>query len=160
MRTTCTLSRCARSPDQPLHTNACLQKFHPSVLPSFHKALDAPLAPGELEPDIAVAYRLYRETGKTINLGDWWRAFEQSAANQPDAAQEDSVKRAQTPKRRKGASDDEDDERDEDDEEANEDERRTRRKQARFLRAIGDLACVGFLQPTSRKAEHVLKSVF
>lgn len=76
--------------------------------------------------------------------------------------QEDGGETVRTSKRRKDESEDkdEDEETDDDDDEGDEQERRTRRKQARFLRAVGDLAYVGFLQPTSRKAEHVLKSVF
>ncbi|GAA5904649.1 hypothetical protein JCM8208_004840 [Rhodotorula glutinis] len=35
-----------------------------------------------------------------------------------------------------------------------------RRKQARFLRAVGDLAHLGFVHPTTYKPEHVLKSVY
>lgn len=103
--------------------------------------------------DVAVAYRLYRETGKMINLGDWWIAFEGAAWDEEEG-------KGSKGKRRREASGEEDEgeEEDEEDEEGAEDAQR--RKQARFLRAVGDLAYVGFLQPTSRKPEHVLKSVF
>lgn len=99
--------------------------------------------------DVAVAYRLYRETGKSINLSDWWRAFE-GAAWDGDGDGDGDGKRT----REDGDADD-----GEEDEDEDEDQRR-RRKQARFLRALGDLAYVGFVQPTARKPEHVNKSIF
>ena len=37
---------------------------------------------------------------------------------------------------------------------------RTRTHQARFLAAAGDLAYLGFVQPTKRKVEHVARIVF
>lgn len=48
----------------------------------------------------------------------------------------------------------------EDSEDEDEDEGPERRKQARFLRAVGDLAHLGFIHPTTYRPEHVLKSVY
>ena len=58
------------------------------------------------------------------------------------------------------AEEDEDEKSSEDDDESEDDEGPERRKQARFLRAVGDLAHLGFIHPTTYKAEHVLKSVY
>ena len=61
------------------------------------------------------------------------------------------------------AEEDEDEEgsdEDDDGDESEDDEGPERRKQARFLRAVGDLAHLGFIHPTTYKAEHVLKSVY
>ncbi|KAI5479599.1 origin recognition complex subunit 3 [Pseudohyphozyma bogoriensis] len=152
-----------------------LRQFHPSFQPEYTKKLqaadDVEVNEEQAPPDVAVAYRLYRETGKSINLGDWWTSFEQTAPDEPDAEEEEEEGkrtdgangRAQRRKRAReeDEEEDEDEEGDEDEEsEAEAEEDATRRKQARFLRAVGDLAYVGFLQPTSRKAEHVVKSVF
>lgn len=63
-------------------------------------------------------------------------------------------------KRVRSGDDDDDESESEEEEERGEGTESQRRKQARFLQTIGDLAYVGYLQPTSRKAEHVLKSVF
>ncbi|GAA5820712.1 hypothetical protein JCM10212_000837 [Sporobolomyces blumeae] len=52
-------------------------------------------------------------------------------------------------------SDSDDDEGEDDDDEGPE-----RRKHARFLRCVADLAHLGFIHPTTRKPEHVLKSVY
>lgn len=109
-----------------------------------------------------------------INVGDWWRAFEQTAPDEPDLEEEDEEavsrkgKESASAKRKRNGGDMEDDsekesdagEEDDEDEEEEVEDVRLRRKQARFLRAVGDLAFAGFLQPTSKKAEHVLKSVF
>ncbi|KAM0753608.1 hypothetical protein T439DRAFT_377780 [Meredithblackwellia eburnea MCA 4105] len=129
--------------------------FHPSILPSYHATLteNATGAASEIaKDDITVAYQLYRETGKMINLGDWWSAFDQTGFNEEDeewAAEEDEEELGR--KRRRGGSEDEDEEDVKD---------FGRRKQARFLRCLGDLGFTGFLLPTTRKAEHVIKSVF
>lgn len=133
------------------------QPFHPSLLPSYHKSLtqtEAQVQAGEIESDTAIAYRLYRETGKLINLADWWNAFDQSATNEMSDGE------GRERRRREDAEDGEDVEMAEGEEEGEEPSEQKRRKQARFLRAVGDLAHVGFLQSSSRKMEHVAKSVF
>lgn len=118
-----------------------------------------------MEEDVKVAYRLYQDTGKQINLGDWWEAFDQAALDEPhaevegeDVVMEEGVETGGKKRARSGEGDE--DESEEEEEEEREGTERERRKQARFLQTIGDLAYVGYLQPTSRKAEHVLKSVF
>lgn len=133
----------------------------------MHDSLYRPDLAPELETDVAVAYKLYRDTGKTINLSDWWMAFEGSARDELEVDEEGDLSqqnghRNGSKKRKERAEDveEEEEEDEEGDEEEEEEDDPVRRKQARFLRAVGDLAHVGFLQPTSRKAEHVLKSVF
>lgn len=114
--------------------------------------------------DVAVAYRLYKETGKTINLGDWWTAFDAAAWDEEQTGEEGAGEegapngKGKGKKRRRGGS--EEGPEDGESEEGDDEEDAQVRKQARFLRAIGDLGYVGFIQPTSRKPEHVLKSVF
>lgn len=143
-------------------TSPTSQQFHPSILRSYLatlKGADDKAAGGGPVVDVAVAYRLYRETGKSINLGDWWMTFELAAENEPDEDEPAPVVSAKGKgkKRARIESEDEDSEDDESEDESGDPERR---KQARFLRAVGDLAFTGFLQPTTRKAEHALKSVF
>lgn len=113
-----------------------------------------------METDAGVAYRLYRETGKIINLGDWWNAFDQSSVDE-------STTRQNKKKRKRLQGEEGDDDAVEEDgniveehEDEAEGDAEERRKQARFIRAVGDLAHVGFLLPSTRKAEHVAKSVF
>lgn len=120
--------------------------------------------------DVVVAYRLYRETGKTINLADWYGAF-RGAVARVDAGDGDGDGDGgndgndnQTRKRIRPDDDNggggEDEEHDQDQEREGDRDKKDRRVQARFLRAVGDLAYVGFVLPNSRKAEHVTKSIF
>ncbi|KAL8293081.1 hypothetical protein RQP46_000775 [Phenoliferia psychrophenolica] len=151
-----------------------LQEFHPSILPSYVASLKAADESTDgPRSDVAVAYRLYRETGKLINLGDWWSTFDLNALDEPASEEEkDEEEAAPDPKgkgkgKAKAATNGKGKKRarsveseEEEEEEEREEDDPARRKQARFLRAVGDLALAGFLQPTARKAEHALKSVF
>lgn len=139
--------------------------------------------------DLAVAYRTYTDThpqGRLANLGEWWGAFELGAADEVEERDENGQeegrvgqgagsggKNGVAKKRKRGgvdrggsgdseaeAEEDEDEKSSEDDDESEDDEGPERRKQARFLRAVGDLAHLGFIHPTTYKAEHVLKSVY
>ncbi|GAA5881279.1 hypothetical protein JCM3774_000950 [Rhodotorula dairenensis] len=136
--------------------------------------------------DLAVAYRTYADThpqGRLANLGEWWGAFELAAADevqekkgdetgQENGGGEEGGKKGLNKKRpRRVAVDPEESggsqgeevassSDDDDSDDAEEDEGPERRKQARFLRAVGDLAHLGFIHPTTYKAEHVLKSVY
>lgn len=148
------------------------QAFHPSAQNAFHKALtdvDATTAPATstttatVPPDAAVAFRLYRDSGRLINLADWWQAFDQAAVDEEESAGVGKNEVARERGRRKpGGSDDgmEVDDEEEAESEKDEDDNPRRRKQARFLRAVADLAHAGYVQPTSRKVEHVGKTIF
>ncbi|GAA5822740.1 hypothetical protein JCM11251_004361 [Rhodosporidiobolus azoricus] len=164
--------------------SSAMKRFHPTPLPSLLsllKKLD-PLpssisngaSPPSLPLDLAVAYRTYTEThpsGRLANLGEWFAAWELGAAEEEEEEEEEdggldgggrrngeSAGKA-TGKGKKRARDEEDEDEDEAEEEE-EDEGPARRKQARFLRCVGDLAHIGFLHPTTYKPEHVLKSVY
>ncbi|KAK4058832.1 Origin recognition complex subunit 3 [Microbotryomycetes sp. JL221] len=152
-----------------------LQKtFNPSLLTSIQDALCSLVAPHSghsasgtlsrtriqdqalLDPpmDIAIAYKMYLETGKNVNLADWFSAWEGSAFDEHKTVSDNGKRRRNSVDGRGSqfGSDADDDERDE--------EEIMMRKQARFIRAIGDLGFMGFIHPTARKAEHVTKSVF
>ncbi|GAA5978195.1 hypothetical protein JCM10908_004267 [Rhodotorula pacifica] len=157
-----------------------LQKDDPFADPSTAdpEGADEPYA----QHDLAVAYRTFTEThpqGRLANLGEWWGAFELGAADEdPEEYQngngngggKNGSKPAKKRKRAEGrGEDDEDQDSDSDgeedgtsdsDDDDEEDEGPPRRKQARFLRVVGDLAHLGFIHPTTYKAEHVLKSVY
>ena len=164
-------------------TSLVLQRLNPAPLPTILKALTRldPLSsnssfPGteddnETAPfplDIAIAYRIYRDLnsqGRLINLGDWWSGFELSAGDEPEIAEvargggKKSNGTGNGKKRGKKRARDEDDE-DESSEEEEDGDGPMRRKQARFLRSVADLAHLGFVHPTTRKPEHLLKSVY
>lgn len=119
-----------------------------------------------------------------MNLADWYGAFEVSLEDDYDAdkAEEGAPEDSRSSKRHKGpakrsssrrsgksrsdepngysngnaeANDGMDTEESED-----EDLARMRTHQARFLASAADLAYLGFIQPTKRKAEHVARIVF
>lgn len=144
-----------------------------------------PAAETPLPLDLAVAYRTYAEShpsGRLANLGEWWASFELQAADEPEEgggqggrkngstkrngqgkATGKVKKRARREEEEREMAEEEEEEEEEDDEEEEEDdndEGPLRRKQARFLRAVGDLAHLGFLHPSTYKPEHVLKSVY
>ncbi|GAA6023827.1 hypothetical protein JCM10207_005386 [Rhodosporidiobolus poonsookiae] len=166
--------------------SAAFKRFHPAPFPALLRTLqkadpfsDPSYAPpllhdGDADPpaplDLAVAYRTYAEThpaGRLANLGEWWAAFELQAAEEPEeeagGARVVKAKNGKGKGKKRARRDEEEDgEEDEDEtsEEEDEDEGPQRRKQARFLRAVGDLAHLGFIHPTTYKPEHVLKSVY
>ncbi|SCZ97420.1 BZ3500_MvSof-1268-A1-R1_Chr4-2g07202 [Microbotryum saponariae] len=148
-----------------------LKRTRPAYLPCVHRCLSGPetRAAGppkrasrrdvdqsaiDLSDDLATAYKLYQETGRSINLADWFTAFDATAR----AEEATTIRRK---RRRVGQEDLDSDSSDHDAEEEDEEASDPRRRiQARFLRVVGDLAHVGFLNPTSRKSEHVLKNIF
>jgi len=150
------------------------QAFHPSAQTAFSKTLievDSAAAHATssaiavVPPDVAVAFRLYRDSGRIVNLADWWQAFEQAAADEEEGGDAQGTGAARAGgKRKPGGSEDgmEVDGKDgeEEDDEGDENDTPRRRKQARFLRAVADLAHAGYVQPTSRKVEHVGKTIF
>lgn len=161
------------------------QRFYPTPLPTLLRTLtrldplsslpdaDASADEQETPHDLGIAYRVYREThplGRLVNLGEWFAGWELGAADEGeadgDAAGGEGNGRGK--KRRHGGEgengededEEEEEEEDEDEEEDDDDEGPQRRKQARFLRAVGDLAHLGFIHPTTYRPEHVLKSVY
>ncbi|GJN88670.1 hypothetical protein Rhopal_001636-T1 [Rhodotorula paludigena] len=165
--------------------SSAMKRFYPTPLPTLLRTLarldplsslpdaDASADEQETPHDLGIAYRVYREThplGRLVNLGEWFAGWELGAADEGeadgDAAGEEGNGRGK--KRRRGGEgedgengeEDEEEEGDEDEEEDEDDEGPQRRKQARFLRAVGDLAHLGFIHPTTYRPEHVLKSVY
>ncbi|GAA5910943.1 uncharacterized protein JCM6883_000651 [Sporobolomyces salmoneus] len=164
------------------------KRLNPSPLPSIIKTLTKldPLSsnssfanhstgsprPDSIEPiplDLAIAYRVYKDLnsqGRLINLGDWWAGFELGAGDEPPlnatesttAKKNDSSSKKGKGKKRRRTTEEESEE--EDEEEEDDEDGPARRKQARFLRAVADLAHLGFVYPSTRKPEHVLKSIY
>lgn len=97
----------------------------------------------ELEPTefaTCEAYKLFRNTGKLINLADWYGAFQLSVQDQ----QETSPQKSRGKRKRA---------------EENENELKEQ-QELRFMGAVADLAYLGFVQPNKRKIEHVARNVF
>lgn len=130
-----------------------------------------------LLPDTCRAYALYRDSGRLINLADWYDAFAQGLEGERGGRPTPgSTTAPSTPKKRKrharGAEPDTEIEADDaaaalasasasgrDKSEAPSEDQQAI-IQARFARALNELALLGFFRRTRRKVDHVLKSVF
>lgn len=129
-----------------------------------------------LVPDACILFKRYLESGRMINIYDWYQSFSVTM-DEDGAHSEDDMDVDKTPTKQKWNK-------------ASQhpspqkrgrgrppkipktplpeivktkvkgDEERVREMQARFLRAMSELEFVGFLKHTSRKSDHVLKTVF
>lgn len=117
-------------------------------------------------PDTSILFRRYLDSGKMINVYDWFESFAVVLENQrrnsrrQEQAQNEATKSKgkgkmkESPRKggkRKQAED-------EDDEEAQ--EKWKLQVQARFIRALHELDYLGFIKHTRRKKDHVLRTVF
>lgn len=114
-------------------------------------------------PDTSILFRRYMDSGKMINVYDWYQSF----AGVLDSQRERSCQRERprTPRSARGkgkgkqrAMEEGDDAELEGGEEAEEQWRVE--VQARFIRALHELDFVGFIKHTGRKADHVIKTIY
>ncbi|KAF8623338.1 hypothetical protein AX15_006414 [Amanita polypyramis BW_CC] len=122
-------------------------------------------------PDISILFGRYTESGKIINVYDWFESFQVALESQRKhlkkqrrVAEEMGTSGGSiSPKKGKGKEkvsveqldEDLDDSDDEDD-----DEQWKLQVQVRFIRALHELDYLGFIKHTGRKADHVLRTVF
>lgn len=121
-------------------------------------------------PDVCVAYDLYRNAGRMINIADWFGAFEHSVepSRLPRPAAQDSVeavnasptKRSRGKKRNRQGEDEDEDDDDDDNNGLEPQEEEKAMVRARFALAINELSRMGLLKRTRRKADHVLRTVW
>lgn len=140
------------------------QTFHPPLLTSIQASLHTPASriPKHLmeveeieaflkrdDTDLCSVYKLGADAGKLVNLADWHGAFELSARKAAEETR--SAKRAKTVSARHAGQDG-----------GNSEAQVPLDLQidARFLAGVADLAFLGFVQSTKRKAEHVARIVF
>ena len=112
-------------------------------------------------PDTAIMFARYLDSGRMINVYDWFEAFravldaqrEERAQAIADGKVVDGAKgrspRKSKKAKKKAAADDGIDE-----------ESWALEVQARFVRALHELDYMGFLKHTGRKADHVVKMSF
>ncbi|XP_065836689.1 origin recognition complex subunit 3-like [Oscarella lobularis] len=145
------------SSSRPLHETVCYDseniaiRLNPPIRSSLHVALTQPesylkkrkrtLRGSSPSPDVCLAYSLYLECGKLINLHDWLQAF-------ASVVESDGRAKRSLPRRRRGR-------------------KRTADgqpletiTQARFIRAISELQFMGFIKPTKRKTDHVQRLIW
>lgn len=103
-------------------------------------------------PDLSILFARYLESGKMINLYDWFESFA-SVLDQTTASSRAGAAAAM-------AGDGEEDAQPLEQDEATDEDEKRRERQARFLRAFHELDYLGFLKGTKRKEEHCLKTFF
>ncbi|KAF8558613.1 hypothetical protein OG21DRAFT_1481305 [Imleria badia] len=110
--------------------------------------------------DTSILFQRYLESGKMINVFDWFESFTVVLETQKWHARKDALAREalpRTPSRRKGKGKQRQVEEDESEEEL---EKWRLEAQARFIRALHELDYTGFIKHTGRKADHVMRTVF
>ncbi|GLB39805.1 putative origin recognition complex (ORC) subunit 3 N-terminus [Lyophyllum shimeji] len=111
-------------------------------------------------PDTSILFRRYLDSGKMINLYDWFESFQLELETQRKALKQRLVQRTSgshspTKRGRKGKA--------KAAEEADEEDDLDKWKlevQARFMRAMQELDYLGFIKHTGRKADHVQRVVY
>jgi len=102
-------------------------------------------------PDTSILFQRYLDSGKMINVYDWFESFQLALETQRQHLKEKRINKS-SPRKGKGKKCQEFDEEDE--------EKWKIQVQARFVRALHELDYTGFIKHTGRKADHVLRTVF
>ena len=108
-------------------------------------------------PDTCILFKRYLDSGKMINVFDWFESFKSALETQKThqiamstvSAPSGSSPRKKGRKQKKVAVMTEGDE-----------EEWKIEVQARFIRSLHELDYLGFIKHTGRKADHVLRTVF
>jgi origin recognition complex subunit 3 len=117
-------------------------------------------------PDTSILFKRYLDSGKMINVYDWYETFAVVLESQKrhrknrSKSNGDSSKTI-TPRTGKGKGKQRQDADAMDEDEEGEDEEKWKMEvQARFMRSLHELDYLGFIKHTGRKADHVLRTVF
>lgn len=110
-------------------------------------------------PDTSILFQRYLESGKMINVFDWFETFTVVVEAQQHRVRDESAREARTPTRRKGkqAHPEEDESHPESEEQLG---KWRLEVQARFMRSLHELDYIGLIKHTGRKADHVMRAVF
>ncbi|RDB19721.1 Origin recognition complex subunit 3 [Hypsizygus marmoreus] len=121
-------------------------------------------------PDTSILFRRYLDSGKMINVYDWFESFqsvlEMQRKNIKKRLAAEARSRPQSPTKRAGkgkgkAKGKAVQKMDREEEDGEEDEDRLKLEvQARFMRALQELDYIGFIKHTRRKADHVQRTAF
>lgn len=110
-------------------------------------------------PDTSILFRRYLDSGKMINVYDWFESFQLELETQRKRLRkklELEASKASPKKGRKAKEPAHDDLGDDEDIE----EKWKIEVQARFIRALQELDYLGFIKHTGRKADHVQRTVY
>ncbi|PFH50833.1 hypothetical protein AMATHDRAFT_3570 [Amanita thiersii Skay4041] len=117
-------------------------------------------------PDISILYRRYTDSGKMINVYDWFESFQMALEAQREhlmkLQQQQRQKDASVGKRspRKRGANTKEEKQKQNEEVVVDEEKWKLEVQARFMRALQELDYLGFVKHTGRKADHVVRTVF
>jgi origin recognition complex subunit 3 len=111
-------------------------------------------------PDTSILFRRYLDSGKMINVYDWFESFQFVLETQRKHLNSmERVSEQESPKKRSGkgkqvmrSAEDKGGEVDE--------EKWKMEVQARFMRALQELDYLGFIKHTGRKVDHVQRTIF
>lgn len=102
-------------------------------------------------PDTSILFKRYLDSGKMINVYDWFESFKIVLDSQRTHLKETG--NATSPRKRgKGKA--------KQPQLETTDEKWTVEVQARFVRAMHELDYLGFIKHTGRKADHLIRTVF
>ncbi|KAK2466646.1 hypothetical protein APHAL10511_000904 [Amanita phalloides] len=115
-------------------------------------------------PDISILFKRYMESGRMINVYDWYESFQVALERQREhlegqAEEEREAKGKRSSPKKRGAKAKVQVEQ-VTDEDSDDDEQWRVQVQARFIRALHELDYLGFIKHTGRKADHVLRTVY
>ncbi|KAF9155881.1 Origin recognition complex subunit 3 [Actinomortierella ambigua] len=108
-------------------------------------------------PDTCILYKLYVECGRMINMYDWYSAFSaiiERGNNKGDAIGEGDDEQQQRRKKRKTTTITYTSRKSKKSEQQPLDREQI---QARFICAVAELQFMGFIKPTNRKTDHVMR---
>jgi len=141
------LQQVSSSPFPFLHLNLIvLQAFHPNITSNLKSCLSTP-PPQFAQVDLVLAYNLFKEAGKLINLSDWYDAFSDSIRRSLPASSSPTKSNSSPTKSKKGKK-------------KVVVELEDKELQARFVLCVSELARCGFLHGSKRKTEHVAKLIW
>ncbi|KAF5384129.1 hypothetical protein D9615_003352 [Tricholomella constricta] len=114
-------------------------------------------------PDTSILFRRYLDSGRMINLYDWFESFQLELENQRQNLRKREAEKAKpkprspTKRARKAKAKAVEEEEPEEEEDL---ERWKLEVQARFMRALQELDYLGLIKHTGRKADHVQRVLF
>lgn len=121
------------------------------ILDNHDVANSAPKSIWEF-PDTSILFKRYLDSGKMINVYDWFESFKSVLDSQRTHLKETG--NATSPRKRgKGKAK-------QAQPEIIDEEKWTVEVQARFVRAMHELDYLGFIKHTGRKADHLIRTVF
>ncbi|KAF8653670.1 hypothetical protein AX16_003821 [Volvariella volvacea WC 439] len=116
-------------------------------------------------PDTSILFRRYLDSGKMINVYDWFESFSLVLESQREQAKnkrsDSGVSSSPSRNRGRGRGRREEPESGAEEDDSDDDDEKWRiQVQARFMRALQELDYLGFIKHTGRKPDHVVRTAF